>query len=145
MDSPNNIPSKLIGSSPRIMDQTYTVDEKSRVFIVNVDGRIDSSALLHGTVALQWDASFNREVRLLSDYRGATEWAVTANDLLQLAQLEIFSAESWRAVLVSSGFGRGVFEFWEKGVTSGNAKVFNYREDAVRWLNEGFPVEKHLT
>lgn len=126
------------------MPCSYSIDEDKRVVFNTSSGVVTDNDLVTNAILLRSDKNFQGNFRCLSDYTRVTALQTTAATLTTLAANQPFSPESRRAFLVTAGWIGSSVEFY-RTTTTGQVRVFTDRAEALAWLNEGVPPEKHIT
>lgn len=127
------------------MPWDYTIDtDKNAVFTTGTGVLTDQEALT-GVMLMYADPCFNPDARGLFDYRGFETLKVSSEMMARLANQRRFSENSRTAFLVTGQLAFGLGRVYQSWVTVGEVKIFCNRDEAVAWLNEGYPPRKHIT
>ncbi len=126
------------------MPRTCVFDVEKGAIFVEATGVFTDSEFRQGAVATVSDPRFRADMRTLTDFTKVTHFKVSAQSLDEFVRGRHFNAQARRAFVVAPGFGGTFVAF---GVACGaleQTKTFLSREDAIAWLNEGVPADKHL-
>ncbi len=127
------------------MPWSYSIDSERNVVFTTGTGVLTEQELLGGLRSLYADPKFHPDHRGLFDYR-EVETLQVSNDLMaSLAASRKYSARSRTAFLVNGPLAYGLGRLYQTWVQDGQVKIANERAEAVAWLNEGLPPEKHIT
>ena len=119
------------------MPATYEIDKQRRLVVSTcLDPLTLAEGLAHQEKLLK-DPDFDPSLAQLLDCTRLTLSGFAANDLRRLAERSIFSAQSRRAIVVSSnlvyGFGR-MFEMLRDSAGENGIHIFRDLDEAVDWL-----------
>lgn len=119
------------------MPATYEIDKQRRLVISTcLDPLTLADGLAHQEKLLK-DPDFDPSFAQLLDCTRVTFSGFAANDIRRLAERNIFSARSRRAIVVSStlvyGFGR-MFEILREIAGEKGIRVFRDMDEAVDWI-----------
>jgi len=119
------------------MPATYEIDKQRRLVISTcLDPLTLAEGLAHQEKLLK-DPDFDPSFSQLLDCTRVTFSGFAANDIRKLAERNIFSARSRRAIVVSSnldyGFGR-MFEMLRDSAGENGIRIFRDLDEAVDWL-----------
>ena len=119
------------------MPSSYKIDKENRLVISTGTGVLTMADALEHQKQLLKDPDFERSFFQLLDFTQVTDLELSAEEIRNLAQATVFSANSRRAFLVNSDLKFGlarmfaVFRetFGEKGI-----RVFRNLDDALDWV-----------
>jgi hypothetical protein len=119
------------------MPATYEIDKKRRLVISTcLDPLTLADGLAHQEKLLK-DPDFDPSFSQLIDFTSVSFSGIGADDIRKLAERNIFSAPSRRAIVVSSnlvyGFGR-MFEMLRESAGENGIRIFRDLDEAVDWL-----------
>jgi hypothetical protein len=119
------------------MPATYEIDKQRRLVISTGSDQLTlADALAHQDRLLK-DPDFDPSFSQIMDLTRATLSGLGADDIRKIAERNIFSAESHRAIVVSStlvyGFGR-MFEMLRETAGENGIRVFRDLDEAVDWI-----------
>jgi hypothetical protein len=119
------------------MPATYEIDKQRRLVITTgLDQLTLAEGLAHQERLLK-DPDFDPSFSQIMDLTRVTMSDIGAGDIRKLAERNIFSPESRRAVVVSSnlvyGFGR-MFEMLRETAGENGIRVFRDLDEAVDWI-----------
>jgi hypothetical protein len=123
------------------MPASYEIDKKRRLVISTcLDPLNLADGLAHQEKLLK-DPDFDPSFFQIMDLTRVSFSGMEASDLRELAERNVFSAQSCRAIVVSSnlvyGFGR-MFEIHRENAGEHGIRVFQDLDEAVDWvLNRG--------
>ena len=126
----------------------YTVfDEHLDLVHFRSEGVITSKELYTGIKAAFDDPRFHPDLRLFTDHSQGDFSAITSLDKRNIAQLNKFSPTARKAVLVRNqlqfGLGNVLTTYHEINNKAGY-RYFYHRHEAIAFLNDGFPPDKHF-
>ena len=127
------------------MPWTYAIDKERDVLLITAAGILTAQELQFGVATATSDVSFHPDIRIFIDYRAVTNFGFSLDTVEAMASNQVYSPKSRRAFLVASGVAAGIFQMYRTMVQAGIVRVFNDRNAALAWLNEGVPPEKILT
>ena len=130
------------------MPYSYTIDDHLFCVFAKGDGVLSRSEYLATLRKGYSDSLFHPEMRSLSDLTGVTHNELDSETLRVSAELSRFSPNSRRAIIVSRSLDYGVSRMYESYCMVQNKLspyIFYSRAEALTYLNEGFPPEKHIT
>lgn len=127
------------------MPWSYTIKPELNLATTSASGIVTEEELLRGVLAAYSDPLFHPELRAFLDYSEPVEWRVTAEFLTRLASRRKFSAKSRTAIWAVGPLNYGMCRAYQGFVEDGHVKIFTDRAEALAWLNEGYPPEKHIT
>jgi len=116
----------------------FYIDAKLGVVFSKADGVFDRTVALGHMDQLSRHPDFRPEFHQLADFRMVTQFAMTAEDVRQLAKRAIFSASSKRAFVVSSDLQFGLARmFRAHREMNGEEGIMIFREmrEALDWLS----------
>ena len=119
------------------MPATYEIDKKRRLVITTgLDPLTLADALAHQERLLK-DPDFDSRFSQIMDLTRVNFSAFGADDVRKVAERNIFSSESRRAIVVSStlvyGFGR-MFEILREIAGEKGIRIFRDVDEAVDWI-----------
>jgi hypothetical protein len=119
------------------MPATYEIDKKRRLVITTgLDQMTLADGLAHQE-RLMKDPDFDPTFSQLMDFTGVDFSGIKANDIRKLAERNIFSSQSRRAIVAPSnlvyGFGR-MFEMLRETAGENGIRIFRDLDGAVDWL-----------
>jgi hypothetical protein len=119
------------------MPATYEIDKKRRLVITTgLDQLTLADALAHQERLLK-DPDFDPRFSQIMDLTHVNFSGFGADDIRKVAERNIFSSESRRAIVVSStlvyGFGR-MFEILREIAGEKGIRVFRDMDEAVDWI-----------
>ncbi|HEY6269947.1 MAG TPA: hypothetical protein VIX11_16730 [Candidatus Acidoferrum sp.] len=119
------------------MPATYEIDKKRRLVITTgLDQLTLADALAHQERLLK-DPDFDPRFSQIMDLTRVSFSGFGADDIRKVAERNIFSSESRRAIVVSStlvyGFGR-MFEILREIAGEKGIRVFRDIDEAVDWI-----------
>jgi hypothetical protein len=119
------------------MPATYEIDKQRRLVITTcLDQLTLADGLAHQEKLLK-DPDFDPSFSQLMDCTRVNFSGFAANDIRKLAERNIFSPQSRRAIVVSSnlvyGFGR-MFEMLRDSAGENGIRIFRDLDEAVDWL-----------
>jgi hypothetical protein len=119
------------------MPATYEIDKQRRLVITTcLDPFTLADGLAHQEKLLK-DPDFDPSHSQLMDITRVNFSGFAANDIRRLAERNIFSPQSRRAIVVSSnlvyGFGR-MFEMLRDSAGEHGIRIFRNLDEAVDWL-----------
>ena len=126
------------------MPWSYTIDPDQNVVFTTGSGVLTEEELLAGVTSLYADPRFHPDLRGLCDYRGVGELKLSSEMMERLAAKRKYSEKTRTAFLVTGPLGFGLGRVYQSSVDNGQVKITFDRAEAVAWLNEGFPTEKHI-
>lgn len=126
------------------MPWTYTIDLARNVVFTAGSGVLTEAEVETGVMSLYADPQFRPDLRGLFDYRGVETMKVSSEAMGRLAARRKYSANTRTAFLVKGPLGFGLGRVYQSSVESGHVKITLDRAEAVAWLNEGVPPEKHV-
>jgi len=119
------------------MPATYEIDKKRRLVITMGLGRVTLAEAMANQERLSKEPDFDPSYSQLMDVTRADLASLTANDIRTIAERNVFSPESRRAIVVSSnlgyGFGR-MFETLREIAGEKGVRIFRDLDEAVDWL-----------
>lgn len=119
------------------MPATYEIDKQRRLVITTCLDQLTLADGLAHQEKLQKDPDFDPSFSQLMDCTRVTFSGIAANDIRRLAERNIFSPRSRRAIVVSSnldyGFGR-MFEILRDSAGENGIRIFRNLDEAVDWL-----------
>lgn len=119
------------------MPATYEIDKQRRLVITTgLDQLTLAEGLAHQDKLLK-DPDFDPCFSQIMDLTRVDFSCIEANDIRKLAERNIFSAQSRRAVVVSNslvyGFGR-MFEMLRENAGENGIRIFRDVDEAVDWI-----------
>jgi hypothetical protein len=119
------------------MPYDYKIDKHRRLVMSTASGVFTpADALAHAEKLLKdpdFDPSFSQFIDLVQ----VTAWEIDPAELRSLAQVNVFSPHSRRAILAPTdltfGFGR-MFEMLRDFAGETGIRVFRIRDDAMAWV-----------
>jgi hypothetical protein len=116
---------------------TYEIDKQRGLVISTCLGTLTFADLLAHQDKLLKDADFDPSFSQIMDFTRVTSVDLEPSDIRRLAQRNIFSPESRRAIAAPSdltyGFGR-MFEILREGAGESGIRVFRDLDEAVDWI-----------
>jgi hypothetical protein len=126
------------------MPWSYAIYPELNLATTTASGIVTEEELLRGVLTAYSDPRFNPDLRAFLDYSQAVEWQVSAEFMARLAPERKFSANSRTAIWAVGPLNYGMCRIYQSFVDAGVVRIFSERADALAWLNEGYPAEKHL-
>jgi hypothetical protein len=119
------------------MPATYEIDKQRRLVITTGSDQLTLADALAHQERLLKDPDFDPSFSQIIDLTRATLSGVGAEDIRKVAERNIFSSESHRAIVVSStlvyGLGR-MFEMLRETAGEKGIRVFWDLDEAVEWI-----------
>jgi hypothetical protein len=119
------------------MPATYEIDKQRRLVISTGLGKVTFADLLAHQDKLLTDPDFDPSFSQIMDFTRITSFDLEASDVYRLAQRNIFSPESRRAIAAPGdamyGFGR-MFEMLRENAGEHSIRVFRELDEAVDWV-----------
>jgi len=119
------------------MPATYEIDKKRRLVITMGLDRVTLAEAMANQERLLKDPEFDPGYSQLMDVTRADLGGLTASDIRMIAERNVFSVNSRRAIVVSSnlayGFGR-MFETLREIAGEKGVRIFRDMDEAVDWL-----------
>jgi len=119
------------------MPATYEIDKKRRLVITMGLDRVTLAEAMANQERLLKDPEFDPGYSQLMDVTRADLGGLTASDIRMIAERNVFSVNSRRAIVVSSnlayGFGR-MFETLREIAGEKGVRIFRDIDEAVDWL-----------
>ena len=119
------------------MPAFYKIDSERRLVLTTGSGVLTmAEAQAHQSKLLQ-DPDFDPSYSQLMDLTGVEKFEVTISDVRKLAQPQVFSSESRRAILVENDYAFGaarVFEALRDLAGEKGIRVFRSLDDALEWV-----------
>lgn len=119
------------------MPATYAIDKERRLVITTVFEQLTVADALAHQEQLSKDPDFDPGYSQLIDLTRADVSEIAATDVRRIAERNIYSPESLRAIVVSSnvayGLGR-MFETLRESAGENGIRVFRDLDEAVDWL-----------
>jgi len=126
------------------MAASYHIEKELGVVFTSGSGTFGFADAVDHMNRLKKDPDFNPSFSQLLDYREVTEISLTHDQIVELASVQIFSAEAKRAFLVATpehyGLAR-VFQNYRAVTGDKSIRVFMDAGEAFAWLG----IEKHAT
>ncbi len=129
------------------MPFSYTIDTALDVAFLQAKGTITDEELLSVIRDLNSDSRFCPDYRLLSDYTEVTQDDLTSNSIARVASMSRFSKGTRRAILVNRLTEFGMARMYQSYCSVHGrlpSTIFRNRTEALQYLNDGFPPEKHI-
>lgn len=121
----------------QIMSASYEIDKQRRLVISTALGTVTFADLLAHQDKLLKDPDFDPSFSQILDFTRVTSFDLEASDVRRLAQRNIFSPESRRAIAAPSdamyGLGR-MFEILRENAGENGIRVFRDLDQAVDWI-----------
>ncbi len=127
------------------MAWSYTIDTDKNVAFTSGSGVLTDEEIFSGVMSLYSDPRFHPDLRGLFDYRNVATLKVSSEMMARLAAHRRYSDKSRTAFLVNGPLGFGLGRVYQSWIDRGQVKITYDRAEAVAWLNEGVPPEKHIT
>jgi hypothetical protein len=124
---------------------SYDIDTDKDVAFTTGTGVLTDQEVFDGVMSLYDDPRFHPDLRGLFDYRGVGTLKVSSETMAKLAAKRRYSDQTRTAFLVNGPLGFGLGRVYQSWVDLGQVKITYDRAEAVAWLNEGVPPEKHIT
>jgi hypothetical protein len=119
------------------MPAFYKIEKENRLVLSTASGTITMPEVLAHHQRLSTDSEFDPAFSQLIDATHITKIDLTTADIRRLAQNNLFSPTSRRAILVSSdtayGFAR-MFEMLRQTAGETGIKVFRNLDEALEWV-----------
>jgi hypothetical protein len=119
------------------MPVTYEIDKQRRLVISTVLDKLTVADALGHQEKLLKDPDFDPGFSQIIDVTRATLSGLEASDIRKIAERNVFSPGSRRAIVVSTnlafGFGR-MFETLREGAGENGIRVFRDLDEAVDWI-----------
>ena len=120
------------------MPYRFHIDEERRLVEVSVWGTVTAQEVLRYRREMTQDARFCPDFSQLVDFREVAEVKLSAQELQELAQAQVFSSQSRRAYVVARPVIFGLVRMFEayREMAGGQEKIrlFHDREEAMRWV-----------
>ncbi len=124
------------------MPAFYKIERENRLVLSTASGTITPSDIFNHQEKLGCDPDFDPTYSQLVDVSHVTKIEVTTEDIRRLAQGNLFSPKSRRAILVSSdaafGFAR-MFEMLRESAGETGIEVFRSLDEALEWVLANSP------
>ena len=123
------------------------INEALGVLFLRAEGEISDQDLISAVRGGFADKRFHPELRMLSDHSNADFSKLTSDGMRVVAGLNKFSPTARRAVLLRGPLQAGMSRVLDSyHLVQGKATYgyFHDRSEALKYLNEGFPPEKHI-
>lgn len=127
------------------MPITYEIDPGRGAVIATSTGALFEPEIQAVAKAAFLDPRFDPAYRAFFDHSQVTDWHVSTGFMIEMARARQRSANSRTAVLVQGALGFGLVRAYQSFAESGQVRIFTVRGEALTWLNEGVPPERHLT
>lgn len=127
------------------MPWSYTIDPKRNVIFTTGTGILTQEELAFGVKMAKQDPLYHPDLNAFFDWTKVTGWKMDSDFLARLVAARTFSGGTRTAMLASNPLGYGMCRIMEAWVSNGQMMLFTDRAEAVAWLNEGVPPEKHIT
>ena len=123
------------------MPSRYHIDLDRHLAITTYEGRMTDDDLLHHQRRLRGDPLFSDDLHQLIDARGVTHMLVTGDAIRALAEANVLSATSRRAILVASTAQFGLARMFQALRARGpeRIEIFTDPDEAMRWLGPPTP------
>jgi hypothetical protein len=119
------------------MPAFYKIEKENRLVLSTASGTITMPEVLAHHQKLSTDPEFDPAFSQLIDVTHVTKIDLTTADIRRLAQNNLFSPTSRRAILVNSdtafGFAR-MFEMLRQAAGETGIKVFRNLDEALEWV-----------
>ena len=119
------------------MPVSYKIDKQRRLIITTCLEQVTLAEGLAHQDKLLKDPDFDHSFSQLMDCTRVNFSGFAGNDIRKLAERNVFSAQSRRAIVVSSnldyGFGR-MFEMLRESAGEHGIRIFRDLDEAVDWL-----------
>lgn len=119
------------------MPATYEIDKRRRLVITTALEQFAVADGLAHQERLLKDPDFDPTFSQIMDVTRIDFSGVTADDIRKLAERNVFSPGSRRAIVVSStfvyGFGR-MFEMLRENAGESGIRIFRDMDDAIDWI-----------
>jgi len=115
----------------------YKIDKERRVVMTTGSGDFSIPEALRHQDQLLHDPDFDRSFSQIIDLRHVTQFDLEPGDVRKLAQRNIFSPESRRAIIVNTDLGYGygrMFELHRENAGELGIRVFRTLEEALDWV-----------
>ena len=115
----------------------YKIDKERRVVMTTGSGDFSIAEALRHQDQLLHDPDFDRSFSQIIDLRHVTQFDLEPGDVRKLAQRNIFSPESRRAIIVNTDLGYGygrMFELHRENAGELGIRVFRTLEEALDWV-----------
>jgi len=123
------------------MPASYVIDKERGLVISKATGMFTGADAEAHQKALLADENFQSSFHQLLDLSGMSQLVLSSHWVKQLAERSIFSEKSRRAFLVSGqlpiGMSRMFATYREIAGGREQIKIFEDREEAMRWLMQG--------
>jgi len=119
------------------MPTFYKIDKERRVVISSGSGVVTLADGMAHQQRLLNDPDFDPSFSQIADFAQITQFEISASDLEKLAEKNIFSAQSRRALIVPTdvGFGLGrMFEIMRENLGEENIRIFRNLDEALDWV-----------
>lgn len=127
------------------MPITYDIDTSCGVVIATSTGTLTEAEIAEVAAKGFQDPRYEPSFRAFFDHSAVAEWKVSTAFMTRLASARKRSDSSRTAILVTQLIGFGLVRAYQSFVDNGKVRVFTNRTEALEWLNEGVPPEKHIT
>jgi len=125
------------------MPAFYSIDKERRIVFSSGTGALTREDILDHQDRLLSDPDFDPTFSQFIDFTGVTDFKMGPDDVLFLAERNVFSPKSRRALLVGSdllyGFAR-MFEMVRDAKGETGIRVFRNRDGALAWAFKGEEV-----
>lgn len=129
------------------MPINYSIDKDLGVVFSSWHGVVADSEVIEFSRKLYNDPEFHPDFRNLADLRQLTGDKMTGHSVRAIAASSRFSVKARRAIVVSRDLEYGFSRMYqtEAEFHRGAApQVFRNLSEALAWLNQGVPPDKHI-
>jgi hypothetical protein len=122
-------------------------DENLGAVLFRSEGLLTAKEYFDGVKALFANPRFHPELRFLADHTQGDFSAITCTDMTHIAKLNQFSPTARKAVLIKKTLQTGLFNVlsaYHDIYAKHGYRYFYHRPEALAYLNDGYPPDKHI-
>jgi hypothetical protein len=119
------------------MPAFYKIDKERKLVLTTGSGFVTKEEVFAHRDQMLKDPDFDPSFSQLADFRRLTNTDITMADLRTIAQKDVFSVRSRRAILVKGDIAFGfakIFEIYRQLAGAQGIRVFRTTDEAVDWL-----------